>query len=49
MKASYVVIREFLDLRLNEDIEGDCLISKEREFQHFGAILLIERLSERVT
>ena len=44
-----MAIREFLDFPLNEDSDGECLISRGREFQHLGAILLIERLSERVT
>ena len=47
--APYVWIREFLDLALSEDNEGECFNSKGREFQHFGAIVLIECLSERIT
>ena len=44
-----MLMRDFLDCALNEDNEGDCFNSTGREFQHFGAVVLIERLSERIT
>lgn len=38
-----------MDFALSEDNEGEYFNSKGREFQHLGAIVLIECLSERIT
>ena len=41
--------RSSLDLSLKEAIEGDCFNSRDKEFQHLGAMHFIDLGSERLT
>ena len=46
---AYGARRSFSELFLNEATEGHCFKSEGMEFQHAGAMLLMERLSEWTT
>ena len=48
-KEAYGARRAFLELLLNEAIEGHCFKTVGIEFQHAGAMLFMERLSEWTT
>ena len=48
-KDSYWARSAFFEFVLNDATDGHCLSCKGNEFQHAGAKLFIERLSEKVT